>query len=141
MRDCDRLAVLLPLTLMLACSPPEPTSEAGADSPSPRGSTVTARSDPPPDPPPAPAPPSRQELIAQGRSIYMGNCTACHNMNPSQDGSLGPAITGASRELVEARVLHNTYPDGYTPKRTTTLMIALPHLADDIDALTAFLDQ
>jgi mono/diheme cytochrome c family protein len=137
MCDCDRLAVLLPLTLMLACSPPEPTSEADADAPSPRGSTVTARS----DPPAAPAPPSRQELVAQGRSIYMGNCTACHNMNPSQDGSLGPAITGASRELLESRVLHNTYPEGYTPKRTTTLMVALPHLADDIDALTAFLDQ
>ena len=78
-------------------------------------------------------------LAERGKSVYLQQCIACHNLDPAQPGALGPAIKGSSRELVEARVLRAEYPAGYTPKRTTTTMVALPHLADDIDALTAYL--
>ncbi|MBW2382711.1 MAG: hypothetical protein JRG92_03705 [Deltaproteobacteria bacterium] len=137
MRDPRRLSALWPLALLLACSPSESGDEAGARPAAPSGSARATTSEAPAES----APPSPEELIARGRSVYMGSCTACHNINPNQDGSLGPAITGASRELVEARVLRNAYPDGYTPKRTTTLMVALPYLENDIDALTAFLAE
>jgi mono/diheme cytochrome c family protein len=85
--------------------------------------------------PSAPADP----LAERGRSVYVQQCIACHNPNPAQPGAVGPAIQGSSRELVEARVLHAAYPPGYTPKRTTTTMVAFPNLSGDIDALAAYL--
>jgi hypothetical protein len=60
-------------------------------------------------------------------------------MDPTQDGALGPAVAGASHELLEARVIKGGYPEGYTPKRATLVMVALPHLERDIDELTAYL--
>lgn len=75
----------------------------------------------------------------KGRSVYLANCTACHNADPAKVGTVGPAVKGASRELLQARVVLGTYPPGHTPLRTTTLMVPLPHLAGDIDALTAYL--
>jgi mono/diheme cytochrome c family protein len=75
----------------------------------------------------------------RGRAVYLANCAACHNPDPSKDGSLGPAIKGASRELIEARVLRGTYPPGYTPKRKTTAMPAQPYLEKSIPDLVAFL--
>lgn len=75
----------------------------------------------------------------RGRQVYMSNCIQCHNPDPTQPGSQGPEIAGASRDLLEARVVHATYPPGYRPKRTTTAMVAQPHLASKIDDLTAFL--
>jgi mono/diheme cytochrome c family protein len=85
------------------------------------------------------APSPADPLAAQGKSVYVQNCIACHNPDPAQTGAVGPAIKGSSRELVEARVLHAAYPPGYTPKRTTTTMVAFPNLSGDIDALAAFL--
>ena len=35
--------------------------------------------------------------------------------------------------------MRNQYPEGYTPKRDTRAMIALPYLANDLEAITAFL--
>ena len=75
----------------------------------------------------------------RGRSVYAANCTACHNADPAKTGSLGPEVKGATRELLEARVLRGEYPAGYTPKRTSTLMQPLPKLEADIDALFAYL--
>jgi hypothetical protein len=63
----------------------------------------------------------------------------CHNADPNKPGSQGPEIAGASRELLEARVMHATYPPGYKPKRNSHAMLPLPHLAGKIDDLTAFL--
>jgi mono/diheme cytochrome c family protein len=94
--------------------------------------------DPPSD---AKTPPNEGDLIARGKGVYMGNCIACHNTNPAKDGTLGPAIAGSSRALLEARVINGTYPDGYTPKRGSQLMIPLPHLSPELDALTAYLDS
>jgi len=64
---------------------------------------------------------------------------SCHGPEPGRDGPLGPAVKGASRELLEARVLRGTYPPGYTPKRPTRVMPPLPALAADIPALADYL--
>jgi mono/diheme cytochrome c family protein len=77
----------------------------------------------------------------QGRIVYMTNCVVCHNADPNLPGSQGPPIAGSSRVLVEDRVLRLQYPPGYTPKRTTHAMRALPQLAGQIDNLVAFLDE
>lgn len=80
-----------------------------------------------------------QGPAARGRQVYLAQCIACHNSDPSRDGPLGPAIKGSSRELLEARVLRVEYPPGYTPKRRTTIMKPMPQLAASIDDLAAFL--
>lgn len=87
------------------------------------------------------APVSPEEtLVRTGKSVYASNCIACHNPDPTKDGPLGPAVKGSSRELIEARVLRAEYPPGYTPKRKSKVMVALPQLnANDLDALAAFL--
>jgi len=36
-------------------------------------------------------------------------------------------------------VVHGDYQAGYTPKRTSKVMVALPHLKNDLEALTAYL--
>jgi len=71
----------------------------------------------------------------------MTNCVVCHNPNPNLAGSQGPPIAGSSKELIEDRVLYLKYPPGYTPKRTTHAMRAIPQLKNQIDDLTAFLAE
>ncbi len=75
----------------------------------------------------------------RGKSIYLANCIACHNTDPAKDGSVGPAIKGSSKDLIEARVLRAAYPRGYTPKRRTTAMPPYPYLKSAIPDLAAFL--
>jgi mono/diheme cytochrome c family protein len=77
----------------------------------------------------------------QGRIVYMTNCVVCHNADPNLPGSQGPPIAGSSRELVYLRVTSLKYPPGYKPKRTTHAMRAMPQLANQVDNLTAFLDE
>lgn len=77
----------------------------------------------------------------RGRSIYLGNCAACHNSDPTKDGSVGPAIAGSTLELVTARVLNASYPPNYKPKRNTKAMPAQPYLKSAIPDLVAFLNQ
>ena len=76
---------------------------------------------------------------ARGKQVYLSQCIACHNRDPSKNGPLGPAIKGSSRELLETRVLRGTYPPGYKPKRGSAIMKPMPQLAPAIDDLTAFL--
>jgi mono/diheme cytochrome c family protein len=76
---------------------------------------------------------------ARGRQVYLGQCIACHAMDPAQPGPVGPPVKGASRELLEAKVLKGTYPPGYKPKRLTAIMPPQPQVAPDIDALADFL--
>lgn len=83
----------------------------------------------------------KQALVDQGRRIYLTACIACHSPDPKKDGAIGPAVYGSSLELLEARILHATYPPGYTPKRNTKAMAALPHLKDQLPALEAYLNS
>lgn len=84
--------------------------------------------------------PARSPEAERGRTIYASQCTACHAFDPSQPGPVGPEIKGASRALLEAKVLHGTYPPGYTPKRPTAVMPPQPQVAGDIPALAAYLE-
>jgi mono/diheme cytochrome c family protein len=77
--------------------------------------------------------------VARGRTVYLSVCTACHHADPTQDGSVGPANAGASRELLEAKILRGSYPPGYTPKRDSAMMPPMPQLAGSLDDLAAFL--
>lgn len=81
-----------------------------------------------------------EQLMEKGKNVYMANCIACHNADPKLDGPLGPAVAGSSKDLLESRVLRGAYPPGYTPKRSTHTMVALPHLANQMDALHAYLN-
>ena len=75
----------------------------------------------------------------RGRQIYLAQCTSCHSSDPAQNGPLGPAVKGASRELLEARLLRGAYPPGYTPKRPSAIMQPMPHLAGTLDDVAAYL--
>jgi mono/diheme cytochrome c family protein len=77
--------------------------------------------------------------VEKGRMVYITNCVVCHNPNPNLPGNQGPAIAGVSQALLEARVLHLTYPPGYTPQRKTHAMRAFPQLKNHIADLYAFL--
>jgi mono/diheme cytochrome c family protein len=82
--------------------------------------------------------PSLNPAAERGRQVYVSQCTSCHAFDPAQPGPVGPEVKGASRELLEAKVLRGTYPPGYRPKRPTAVMPPQPHLATDIDALAAY---
>ena len=75
----------------------------------------------------------------RGRQVYLAQCIACHNPDPSRAGPVGPPLRGSSRELLEAKILKGTYPPGYTPKRATTVMPPQPPVAPEISNLAAFL--
>ncbi len=79
------------------------------------------------------------EAATRGKRVYLTTCIACHNSDPAKDGPLGPAVKDSSRELLKAKLLQGTYPPGYTPKRTTTLMPTQPYLEKSIPDLAAFL--
>ncbi len=78
---------------------------------------------------------------ARGRRLYLATCIVCHNTDPGKPGSQGPAVKGASLELLEAKVLHKRYPPGYTPKRTTNAMPTYPQLRKRMADITAYLAQ
>ena len=82
---------------------------------------------------------SGDPAVARGKKIYRNICVVCHNADPNQPGPLGPDIAGASRELLEARLLRGEYPAGYTPKRNTQQMPRFEFLEPNLDDITAFL--
>ena len=84
---------------------------------------------------PVPAGPNAE----RGKQAYIANCIACHSIDPTKDGTLGPAVKGSSKELITARVMKAEYPPGYKPKRDSKLMVALPHLGKSVDDLYEFL--
>jgi mono/diheme cytochrome c family protein len=88
----------------------------------------------------SPGGPELSEAAERGKTTYFTVCIACHNAKPTLD-ALGPPIAGASRELLEARVVYGTYPPGYAPKRKSQAMPAFPHLAANIDDLAAYLAE
>jgi mono/diheme cytochrome c family protein len=76
---------------------------------------------------------------ARGKQVYLSQCTSCHAADPAQPGPVGPPVKGSSRALLEAKVVRGTYPEGYRPKRPTTVMPPQPHIAGDVGALAEFL--
>ena len=107
--------------------------------PAPNPTTPSAPANPAPAPEPVADTRSPAELAQAGRGTYNANCIACHSMDPRQDGALGPAVAGASPELIEARVIRGEYPAGYVPKRDTKVMIPLPHLKAKLPEIAAYL--
>jgi mono/diheme cytochrome c family protein len=85
------------------------------------------------------AKPRELSAVDRGAVIYRTNCISCHNADPSLPGPIGPAVAGVSRALLDARVLHGTYPPGYTPHFKTHTMRALPWLDGHVDDLDAYL--
>ncbi len=86
--------------------------------------------------------PAQQTTAAErGRHVYQNVCIACHSADPSREGSLGPPVAGATRELLEAKLLRGEYPPGYTPRREGGAMPKFKYLADSIDDLAAYLAQ
>jgi mono/diheme cytochrome c family protein len=85
--------------------------------------------------------PQLSAAAQRGRATYLNVCVACHNANPALDGSLGPNLVGATRELLEWRVVRGSYPPGYQPKREGNAMPSFPHLAGQIDDLAAFVAE
>jgi mono/diheme cytochrome c family protein len=77
----------------------------------------------------------------RGRAVYVANCVACHNNDPSKDGPIGPALQDSPKELLEFRVLRTAYPPGYKPKRDTKVMPTFPFLKNEIPYLTAYLSS
>ena len=85
---------------------------------------------------------SLSPLAVEGERVYKNVCIACHNGNPALDGALGPAVAGASQELIYARVIEGTYPEGYTPKKPGSgVMPQFPYLEEQIPALVAYLAE
>lgn len=82
-----------------------------------------------------------EQLVEKGQQVFTVNCQSCHGADAKKDGSIGPAIWGSSLELITARVLHVEYPTGYAAKRSTKLMVPLPHLEADLPAIHAFLNK
>jgi mono/diheme cytochrome c family protein len=137
-----RIVFVVAVMGLMACSDQQPPAEP-KPTPTP---TTPAQPTPPPVPPTPPATPvdersDEEALLKRGGAVYAANCIACHNVNPALDGAIGPAIKGSSFELLEARIMRNEYPEGYTPKRDTKAMIALPYLEPDIPAIAAFLAE
>jgi len=81
-------------------------------------------------------------LAVDGERVYQNVCIACHNGDPTQDGSLGPAVAGSSEALIYARVVRGEYPDGYTPKRPgSVVMPRFEYLEPQVPALAAYLNE
>lgn len=78
-------------------------------------------------------------LERRGKIIYLSNCIACHNANPTLAGGIGPDIANSSLDLVRARVMSATYPPNYQPKRQSKIMTAFPQYEKDIPAIHAYL--
>jgi mono/diheme cytochrome c family protein len=83
--------------------------------------------------------PGVDPAVARGKTVYENVCTACHNRDPRVDGALGPGVAGASRELIEAKVMRAEYPPGYAPKRPSAAMPKYEYLAPNLADLAAYL--
>ncbi len=114
----------------------EPTAGTGNEPSEPADPGNGEPEEPASEEPQAPDP---EALAARGKAVYVANCIACHHTEPGLDGAIGPAVAGASADLLESRIMRAEYPEGYIPKRDTQLMIAMPYLESDLAALAAFL--
>lgn len=123
-----RTAVALALLLAGCGDQPAPPPEKKESAPAPASSSA-----------PASSVIGTAGSADKGKQVWLGQCIACHNPDPTKDGPIGPAVKGASRALVEARVVRGEYPAGYTPKRPTKVMPPRPDLAPNVADLAAYL--
>ena len=79
--------------------------------------------------------------IKKGRSVYFVHCASCHNLNPKKPGSIGPAVYGASIDVLIQKIVSGKYPENYRPKRTSKIMPLMPHLNKEISNLHAFINS
>lgn len=86
-------------------------------------------------------PPRALTPAQRGAVVYRTNCTSCHNPDPNLPGAIGPALAGAPRALIAARVMRAAYPPGYHPQRQTHLMRPLPWLEPHIGDIAAYLNS
>ena len=77
----------------------------------------------------------------KGKATYYANCIPCHNNDPKKQGSIGPKIYGASKDLLTKKINYGEYPKNYTPKKNTKIMPLMPHLHKNISNLHAFLNK
>jgi mono/diheme cytochrome c family protein len=75
----------------------------------------------------------------RGHDLYRNICLTCHNKDPKEEGSLGPAVANASLELLQAKILRGEYPAGHKPMRGTQQMPKLAYLGPHLPDLAAFL--
>ncbi len=137
MRSMSSASMIPVLLLVFACACERSSTGTGAPVAPPNG--ATSASTPAADPAASADPAPRAGDVAKGRQLYVTNCGICHATDPTKPGTIGPELAGSTRELVVRRVLHGDYPAGYTPKRDTRNMIALPHLAPVVDDIAAYL--
>ena len=79
-----------------------------------------------------------------GCRVYHASCVKCHNLDPRQDGMLGPPVAGSSLELLEHKIVKKTYPPGYVPKRPGSDQMRiepLDHVVPQLPALAAYLQE
>ena len=79
--------------------------------------------------------------IEKGRMVYFANCVSCHNNNPKKPGSIGPEVYGASIDVLTQKIVFGKYPENYSPKRTSKIMLLMPHLKKEISNLHAFINS
>lgn len=94
----------------------------------------------------AEAPPEvTPQLVEQGKTIYNANCLQCHNKNPSENGSIGPAQAQTPWEVFKVKVVTGRYPEalppGYTPARKTKAMRKFTDLEPKLPALWAYIQS
>lgn len=80
--------------------------------------------------------------IAKGKEIYLSTCIKCHNKDPNVKGAIGPEVTDAPLEIMQAKVATGRYPDvlpeGFVPKRKTKQMIKQPQVLADVPSIHAY---
>lgn len=83
--------------------------------------------------------------IAKGKEIYLSTCIKCHNKDPNVKGAIGPEVTDAPLEIMQAKVATGRYPDvlpeGFVPKRKTKQMIKQPQVLADVPSIHAYVQS
>lgn len=78
---------------------------------------------------------------SEGKRIYLSRCAACHNVNPTKVGSIGPDIANSSLELITAKTQKREYPKGYKPKRKTKIMPKIPLSETQLKSLHEYIQS
>lgn len=83
--------------------------------------------------------------IEKGKEIYLSTCIKCHNKDPNIKGAIGPEVTDAPLEIMQAKVATGRYPEvlpeGFVPKRTTKQMIKQPQVLADVPSIHAYVQS